>query len=99
MARRIAAGMQHDPWLVAELFERLRNLGYRRAFAGIALPNASSAALHCAVGFSRIGVFERIGYKFGAWHDVAWYQRDSQPPRTRPAELLKPDGYAYRLLR
>lgn len=78
--------------LYATLFERLRELGYHRAFSGIALPNASSEALHCAVGFSRIGVFERIGYKFGTWHDVAWYQRDLQPPDTMPAELVRPDG-------
>jgi phosphinothricin acetyltransferase len=31
--------------------------------------------LHRSVGFEPIGVFRRVGYKFGAWHDVAWMQR------------------------
>jgi len=42
-------------------------------YAGVALPNPASIALHEAIGMRRIGVYERVGYKFGAWHDVAWY--------------------------
>lgn len=57
------------------------------AFAGIALPNEPSIALHRRHGFTSIGVFERIGWKLGRWHDVAWMQRrldptdDDGPPR------------------
>lgn len=61
--------------LYAELFEALKHRGYCNAFAGIALPNDASVALHRGVGFEPIGVFRRIGWKFGAWHDVAWFQR------------------------
>lgn len=39
-------------------------------YAGIALPNPASVALHEAIGMSRIGVYEGVGSKFGAWHDV-----------------------------
>jgi len=31
--------------------------------------------LHTAAGFTPIGVFRSIGWKFDRWHDVAWYQR------------------------
>jgi len=58
--------------------------GYRGAFAGIALPNPASVALHRALGFEEIGVFRRIGYKAGAWRDVLWLQLplgDESPPR------------------
>ena len=61
--------------LYAELFERLTRKGFCNAFAGITLPNEASIALHRRCGFEPIGVFKRVGYKFGAWHDVAWFQR------------------------
>jgi phosphinothricin acetyltransferase len=28
------------------------------------------------MGFEPVGTFPRIGWEFGAWHDVAWMQRD-----------------------
>jgi phosphinothricin acetyltransferase len=28
------------------------------------------------MGFEPVGTFPRIGWKFDAWHDVAWMQRD-----------------------
>jgi L-amino acid N-acyltransferase YncA len=48
------------------------------------LPNAASIAVHRSVGFEPIGVFRAVGRKFGAWHDVAWYQcglRDHPPTK------------------
>jgi phosphinothricin acetyltransferase len=59
--------------LYAALFETLRRLGYLRAFAGVALPNAASEALHEAVGYREIGTYDAVGFKFGRWHAVRWY--------------------------
>lgn len=59
--------------LYDELLPVLRRQGFVNVYAGVALPNPASVALHEAIGMRRIGVYERIGYKFGAWHDVAWY--------------------------
>ncbi|MEV6872261.1 N-acetyltransferase family protein [Amycolatopsis sp. NPDC051128] len=70
--RRTGAGRA----LYETLFERLAGLGYRRAFAGMTLPNDASAGLHRALGFEPVGVYRRVGWKRGAWHDVAWVQRD-----------------------
>jgi phosphinothricin acetyltransferase len=61
--------------LYARLFEDLAALGYYNAFAGVTLPNDASVGLHTAVGFEPIGVFRSVGWKFGRWHDVAWFQR------------------------
>jgi phosphinothricin acetyltransferase len=69
--------------LYLALFDALNARGYCNAYAGMTLPNDASAALHRSVGFEPIGVFRRVGYKFGAWHDVAWAQRklrDGAPP-------------------
>lgn len=55
-------------------------LGYCQAFAGIALPNAASVALHESVGFEALGVYRKVGYKHGQWHDVGWWQCSLQSP-------------------
>jgi L-amino acid N-acyltransferase YncA len=70
--RRTGAGRA----LYEVLFERLAALGLRRAAAGITLPNEASVGLHAAMGFEPVGTFGRIGWKDGAWYDVAWMQRD-----------------------
>lgn len=61
--------------LYSALFESLGRLDFHCAFAGIALPNDASIALHRACGFSEIGTFREVGFKNGAWHDVSWWQR------------------------
>ena len=68
-AARINKALSRWEWLVAEAN------GECIAYAGIALPNEASIALHRSVGFAPIGVFKSAGRKFGAWHDIAWYGR------------------------
>lgn len=70
--------------LYTALFDLLRHLGYFKACAGITLPNPASVGLHEAVGFKQIGVYHGIGYKLGAWHDVAWYEAELQPEIANP---------------
>jgi len=60
--------------LYTTLFEVLRRQGYVNAYAGITLPNPASVQLHESMGFTTVGVFDRIGFKFGKWHDTAWLQ-------------------------
>jgi L-amino acid N-acyltransferase YncA len=52
----------------------LREQGFCNAFAGIALPNAASVALHESVGFVALGEYRSAGFKLGAWRDVVWMQ-------------------------
>lgn len=58
--------------LYTALFDVLRLQGFRNAYAGVTLPNAASEAFHRAMGFEPVGVYRRVGYKLGRWHDVAW---------------------------
>ena len=60
--------------LYETLFGRLTEQGFRIACAGITLPNAASVGLHESLGFEPVGVYRRIGWKLGAWHDVGWWQ-------------------------
>ena len=61
--------------LYMRLLEELAQKGFCNAYAGTTLPNEGSVALHRGVGFEAIGIFKRVGRKFGKWHDVAWFQR------------------------
>ena len=64
--------------LYTQLLDELRERDFRSAFAGITLPNDASIGFHESLGFELIGVFPRVGRKFGAWHDVAWFYRSIQ---------------------
>ncbi|MEI1377849.1 GNAT family N-acetyltransferase [Nostoc sp. UHCC 0926] len=79
--------------LYSSLFQLLQLQGFYNVFAAIALPNPASVAVHEAVGFSPVGVFCRVGYKFSEWHDVAWWQlslQQEQPlPVNPPLSLLE----------
>jgi L-amino acid N-acyltransferase YncA len=70
--------------LYQSLLRELATLGYFQAFAGIALPNAGSVALHESVGFKHLGVYRNVGFKLGAWHDVGWWQCEIQPLAENP---------------
>lgn len=70
--------------LYLALFDRLADLGYRTAIAGITLPNDPSEALHKALGFEWVGCFRRVGWKHDRWHDVAQYQRPLGPGTDEP---------------
>jgi L-amino acid N-acyltransferase YncA len=72
--------------LYDELLPILRRQGFVNAYAGITLPNPASVALHEAIGMRRIGVYERVGFKLGSWHDVAWYGLRLTDPAGSPSE-------------
>jgi L-amino acid N-acyltransferase YncA len=62
--------------LYGSLFTELVQTGaFHRAFAGIALPNEPSIALHRSFDFEPVGIYREVGHKFGRWIDVAWWQR------------------------
>ena len=61
--------------LYEALFAGLRERGFHAAFAGITSPNPPSEKLHAAMGFTLIGIYKEVGFKFGEWRDVGWWQR------------------------
>ena len=61
--------------LYAALMRLLQMQGYVNLYAVITGSNADSVAMHEAMGFARIGLHERTGFKFGAWHDTVWLHR------------------------
>lgn len=68
------------------LLALLREQRYCMAYAGIALPNEASIALHRRVGFTSVGRYRDVGFKAGAWHDTAWFERPLHPALVPPPE-------------
>jgi phosphinothricin acetyltransferase len=73
--------------LYTALLQLLPLQGWVNAYAGVTLPNPASVGLHEALGFRPVGVYQQVGYKCGAWHDVAWFQRPLQPRPPQPPTL------------
>lgn len=74
--------------LYTALIEGLRHQGFETLIAGATLPNPASVALHESFGFRPVGTFHRAGYKFGAWHDVGFWERPvNAAPAERPGEI------------
>lgn len=61
--------------LYEQLFDGLRARNVHAAFAGIAIPNPASEAIHKAMGFTLVGIYREVGWKMGGWRDVGWWQR------------------------
>ncbi|HVX71095.1 MAG TPA: GNAT family N-acetyltransferase [Mycobacteriales bacterium] len=61
--------------LYRRLFEELSGEDIHRAYAGIALPNDASVALHRKFGFAEMGTMTEVGRKFDRWWDVLWMER------------------------
>jgi phosphinothricin acetyltransferase len=81
--------------LYEALFALLRAQNLLIACAGITLPNDASVAIHEAFGFVPVGVYRNIGFKFGAWRDVGWWQLElspingQNPPEPTPSRRLE----------
>ncbi len=60
--------------LYCALLDRLRAMSLRTALALIALPNAASVALHEKCGFKKVAHLSEVGFKFGQWIDVGYWQ-------------------------
>ncbi|MHB1653812.1 MAG: arsinothricin resistance N-acetyltransferase ArsN1 family B [Desulfitobacteriaceae bacterium] len=74
--------------LYASLFRVLGLQGYRNAYAIICLPNERSIGVHEHFGFRKMAHFNNVGYKFGKWHDVGWWELFLQEHGSDPKEPL-----------
>jgi phosphinothricin acetyltransferase len=60
--------------LYAALIAELRQRGLHCVIGGAALPNPASVALHEKLGFHKVAQFPEVGFKFGQWVDVAYWE-------------------------
>jgi phosphinothricin acetyltransferase len=63
--------------LYGDLLEQLiHEESVHRAYGGVALPNPASVALHQRLGFVHVASYHEVGYKFGKYWDVDWFEKD-----------------------
>ncbi|RME80036.1 MAG: N-acetyltransferase family protein [Caldilineae bacterium] len=74
------AGLGIGSLLYGRLLPQLRDGGMHTALAGIALPNPASIALHEKFGFRKVAHFRQVGFKFGRWIDVGYWQLMLEQP-------------------
>ncbi len=67
------------------LLDALRVEDVHRAYAGLALPNPESVALHERFGFRAVGTYREVGRKFGRYWDVCWYELGLSDHEVEPA--------------
>ncbi len=60
--------------LYGALIAELRAHNIHVVIGGVSLPNEASAKLHEKLGFKKIAQFEQVGYKFGRWIDVGYWE-------------------------
>ncbi|HLM03408.1 MAG TPA: GNAT family N-acetyltransferase [Pyrinomonadaceae bacterium] len=77
--------------LYQKLFAALaRKPGIHAVIAGISLPNEASVRLHEKFGFEKVAHFREVGFKFGRWIDVGyWEMIKNDYPRKNTKETRK----------
>ncbi|MEW9899207.1 N-acetyltransferase family protein [Chitinivorax sp. PXF-14] len=60
--------------IMQALIAAARQNGVHAMMGGIDATNAGSIALHGQLGFRHVGTLPEVGFKFGRWLDLAFYQ-------------------------
>jgi L-amino acid N-acyltransferase len=68
--------------LLRRTIERAMAQDYHVLVGGIDSTNAVSIALHERLGFEHVATMRQVGFKFGRWLDLCFYQLTLQTPET-----------------
>ena len=66
--------------LLEEIVNCARNQSYHVLIGGIDSQNAASIRLHRRFGFEHAGTIRQVGFKFGRWLDLDFYQLILETP-------------------
>jgi phosphinothricin acetyltransferase len=72
--KRGAEGKGVGTMLYEKLFAEILQMDFHAIIAGISLPNDASIKLHEKFGFEKVAHFREVGYKFGRWIDVGYWE-------------------------
>jgi phosphinothricin acetyltransferase len=67
--------------LLKSIIERATQQDYHALVGGIDSTNAASIALHEQLGFERVATMPQVGFKFGRWLDLCFFQLLLETPR------------------
>ena len=60
--------------LYQSLLDEITKLDYHVVIGGVSLPNEASVRLHEKFGYKKAAHYKEVGYKFGKWIDVGYWQ-------------------------
>jgi len=60
--------------LYTELLRLLKQENYHSVLGVLTLPNDASVKLHEKFGFTQVANLKQVGFKFGEWQDVGFWQ-------------------------
>jgi phosphinothricin acetyltransferase len=83
------AGKRVGSVLYEALHEILIKQNIINLYAGIAQPNEPSTMFHIRMGFTPVGVYKKVGFKNGQWHDVVWVHKTLVKHVTQPSTPIK----------
>jgi L-amino acid N-acyltransferase YncA len=69
-----AEGKGIGTMLYQRLFSEILQRDFHAIIAGISLPNDASVKLHEKFGFEKVAHFREVGFKFGRWIDVGYWE-------------------------
>lgn len=61
--------------LLDELLARARAAGHHAVLGGVCTEQTASMRLHEAMGFTKVAHLREVGFKFGRWLDVAYFEK------------------------
>ena len=85
---RETAGQGVGRAMYTALLKLLKLQGVKTASALVTVPNPASEGLHRSMGFRQTGLSSRTGYKGGAWHDVACFEKPLGSYDSCPAPVI-----------
>ena len=71
------------------LFDLLKLQHVKMLYAGTTVPNEPSERFHQSMGFEKVGEYNQVGFKFGRWYNVAWYQKSLNDSTAEPEEMIR----------
>lgn len=77
--------------LYTTLIDILKHQGVTNLLAGIALPNPESVGFHEGFGFRLVGIYHKVGFKLGRYHDAGWWELQTGTDNISPLDI-KPAG-------
>jgi L-amino acid N-acyltransferase YncA len=67
-------GMGISKMLLQSLIDRAKEMNIHAVIAGISADNEVSINLHMSFGFEEVANFKEVGYKFGRWLDLKFFE-------------------------
>ena len=71
------------------LLEILKLQNVVNVYGLVTYPNKSSEKLHNYFGFKKVAFFENVGFKFGKWIGVTWFEKAINPYFENPESIKR----------